>query len=96
MLYKFKSKAAATLIMLGPDGDELLRLLGREPAATGIFEADDLAGALATIAAALQSSAIDSNGGHDSNSVGLRQRLWPMVEMMKRALAARVPITWGV
>jgi hypothetical protein len=27
--------------------------------------------------------------------VSLRQRVWPMVEMIKRALAAREPIVWG-
>jgi hypothetical protein len=39
MLYKFRSKAAGDLIMLGPQGDQLLRLLGREPARQGIIEA---------------------------------------------------------
>ena len=29
-------------------------------------------------------------------SVGLRQRVWPLVEMMKRAQAAGEPIVWGV
>jgi hypothetical protein len=28
--------------------------------------------------------------------VGLKQRVWPMVEMMKRAHAAGEPIVWGV
>ena len=27
--------------------------------------------------------------------VSLRQRVWPMVEMMKRALAEKQPIIWG-
>ena len=28
--------------------------------------------------------------------VGLKQRVWPMVEMLKRAKAANEPIVWGV
>jgi len=28
--------------------------------------------------------------------VGLRQRLWPMIEMLRRAHAAGVPVVWGV
>jgi hypothetical protein len=36
MLYKFKSKAAGDVIMLGPNGDQVLRLLGRAPAPSGI------------------------------------------------------------
>ena len=31
MLYKFKSKAAGDVIMLGPNGDQMLRIIGREP-----------------------------------------------------------------
>ena len=42
MLYKFKSKASGDVIMNGPHGDELLRLLGREPAAKGIVQHADL------------------------------------------------------
>jgi len=32
----------------------------------------------------------------DSDDVSLRQRAWPLVEMMKRAQDADVPIVWGV
>ena len=38
MIYKFKSKAAGDVIMLQPHGDQLMRLIGREPAAKGIIE----------------------------------------------------------
>ena len=36
MIYKFRSKAAGDLIMLGPHGDQIMRILGREPAPKGI------------------------------------------------------------
>ena len=39
MLYKFKSKAAGDVIMLGPNGDHVLRLAGREPAARVFVDA---------------------------------------------------------
>ena len=42
MIYKFKSKAAGDVIMLGPNGDQVMRLLGREPAAKGIFEVEHM------------------------------------------------------
>ena len=38
MIYKFKSKATGDTIMLGPNGDQMLRLLGRDPALKGIIE----------------------------------------------------------
>ena len=46
MIYKFKSKAAGDVIMLRPHGDQLLRLIGREPAAKGIIEVADMPAAM--------------------------------------------------
>ena len=48
MIYKFKSAATGDLIMLGPNGDQLLRLLGREPSPQGIFEPADMPALIAT------------------------------------------------
>ena len=36
-MYRFKSKADSDLIMMAPVGDQILRILGREPAAKGII-----------------------------------------------------------
>ncbi len=47
MLYKFKSKATGDVIMLGPNGDALLRALGRTPAPKGIVEPADMPAAIA-------------------------------------------------
>ena len=95
MIYKFKSKAAGDLIMLQPHGDQLMRLLGREPAAKGIIEAADMPAAIS----ALQEAAAQAQPPPDSEgerAVGLKQRVWPMIEMMKRSQAAGEPIVWGV
>ncbi len=106
MIYKFKSKATGDLIMLGPQGDALLRLLGREPAATGIVEVQDMPAAMAALQAAVAAaesapvaggSAPAAEPGDDpAAQVGLRQRVWPMVEMLRRAHDAQQPIVWGV
>jgi hypothetical protein len=102
MLYKFKSKADGDVIMLGPNGDELLRVLGREPAAKGIIEPDAMAAAIACIDRALHDEAApgpaadDEDDAREQRRVALRQRLWPMRQMLERSLAARVPIVWGV
>jgi hypothetical protein len=95
MIYKFKSKAAGDVIMLQPHGDQLMRLIGREPAAKGIIETADMPSALRSLqeAAALAQSPTDSDG---ERGVGLKQRVWPMIEMIKRSLAAGEPIVWGV
>jgi hypothetical protein len=107
MIYKFKSKAAGDIIMMGPNGDALLRAIGREPAPKGIIEpaacgaaiaaieqallADEAARAEAEAEAAARGETLPPREG-----VGMRQRLWPMVEMLKRAAAANEPVVWGV
>ena len=97
MIYKFKSAATGDLIMLGPHGDQLLRLLGREPAAQGIIEPVDMPGAVtALLAAVAQEEAPAADDDERLPPVGLRQRLWPMVEMLRRAQAADAPVVWGV
>jgi len=105
MVYKFKSKASGDVIMLGPQGDQLLRLLGREPAAQGIIEPGAMPAAISALQAAVAAEESPATGAlpaaEDENDnkttpVGLRARLWPMVEMLRRAQAAGEPVVWGV
>jgi Domain of unknown function (DUF1840) len=100
MLYKFKSKAAGDVIMLGANGDQVLRLLGREPAPSGIFEVDAMPAAIATLQAAVTADEAARAGGGEPapapGAVSLRQRAWPLVEMLRRCQSANEVITWGV
>ncbi len=106
MIYKFRSAATGDLVMLGPQGDQLLRLLGREPAAKGIIETAAMPAVLSALQAAIAEqesagrSAGDAEAANDTEpaqpAVGLRQRLWPMIEMLRRCQAAGEPIVWGV
>jgi Domain of unknown function (DUF1840) len=100
MIYKFRSPATGDVVMLGPNGDELLRLLGREPAAKGIIEPAAMPAAIAALQAAVAAAeappADTDEDAEPSRSVGLRQRVWPMVQMLERARAANEPVVWGV
>lgn len=106
MLYKFKSKDAADVIMLGPNGDHVLRLLGREPAPKGIIEPADMPAAIATLERAVADDEADSQRRRDEAedageaapqaAVTLRQRVWPLVEMMRQCHRDGQPIVWGV
>lgn len=107
MIYKFKSKAAGDVIMLGPNGDALLRAIGREPEAKGIIEPGAMAAAIAGIERAIASddaaraeaereAAAEGRTLKAAEGVSARQRLWPMIEMLRRAQAADEPIVWGV
>ena len=103
MLYKFKSKAAGDVIMLGANGDQVMRLVGRDPAPKGIFEVDAMPGLMSTLKAAVEadeatrvSTAADTaHGTGGGDRVALRQRVWPLVEMLRRCHAAREVIVWG-
>lgn len=107
MLYKFKSKAAGDVIMTGPIGDAVLRTMGKEPGAKGIVLPADMPGAIAALESAVlaeeqarQQAEADARADGKTlpsrEGVSLRQRAWPLVEMMKRAHAADEEIVWGV
>jgi hypothetical protein len=97
MIYKFKSPATGDVIMLGPQGDQMLRLLGREPAGQGVVEPTDMPAALLALEAAIAAAeAPPADDEARAQPVGLRQRLWPMLEMLRRAQAAHARVVWGV
>ena len=49
MIYKYKSNAAGDVIMMGPGGDQILRINGQEPAPKGILESADMPAAMRAI-----------------------------------------------
>ena len=107
MLYKFKSKAAGDVIMLAASGDQVLRILGREPAPKGILEVAAMPAAMRAIEAAVvhdeqtrqQAEAEAVAEGKPlapGDAVTLRQRAWPLLEMIKCSHASKADIVWGV
>jgi len=109
-MYRFKSKADGDLMMMTGVGDQILRLIGREPSPTGIIEAAALPQAIRALEEAIaaaelarsdakRSDAKPSDGEDEdrgAEAVGLAQRAWPMLEMMRRSLAENADIVWGV
>lgn len=96
MIYKFKSAATGELIMLGAHGDQMLRLLDREPATRGIIEVADMPAASAALLGAIaKEEAPPEEQDAVQPGVGLRQRLWPMIEMLRRAHEADAAVVWG-
>lgn len=53
MLYKFKSRASADLIMLEANARQLLTIMGKPPGAPGIITAAQLPAAMAALEAAV-------------------------------------------
>ena len=53
MLYKFKSRSTADLILLEPHGRRLLQIIGKEPGANGIVTVAQIPAAVAALEAAV-------------------------------------------
>ena len=105
MIYRFKSKADGDVIMMAPSGDSVLRIIGKEPAPQGIIEAHALPAAMAAIeqAVAAEEAARRESGADEpgdgtgpADKISLRQRAWPLLEMMRRSQRENVDIVWGV
>ncbi|MBV7542403.1 DUF1840 domain-containing protein [Acidovorax sp. sic0104] len=107
MLYKFKSRAAADLIMLEPQGRQVVTLMGKTPGASGIVTAAQIPAAIAALEAAvaaeeaLPASAADAEEDDTAaddrqDAVRLRQRVAPFIDMLRRSAAENVDVVWGV
>jgi hypothetical protein len=110
MLYKFKSKATGDLIMLEPNGRQILRIVGKDDTdslAKGILLPADIPAALQALEAAIhaddnlqqqhaQQARVRGEEPLQSERISLRQRAAPFVEMLKRCLKEDHELVWGV
>lgn len=105
MLYTFKSRAAADLIMLEPHGRQILEIIGKTPDASGIITAAQIHGAIAVLEAAVAADdamveAVDAteedDGSDRAETVRLRQRAKPFLDMLRRSQAEGRDVVWGV
>ncbi len=110
MLYKFKSKVTGDLIMLEPNGRQVLQLIGKSDAASlvkGILQPPDMPAAIAALERAiaeddavqqqrLQEAKAAGEKPPRSETVSLRQRAVPFIDMLKRCHQADKEIVWGV
>ena len=107
MLYIFKSKAAANLIMLQPSGERMLEIIGKDPSPQGILLPEHMPAAIAALEAALAQdgatsvpgaiTAVDNNAASPAGEpITLRQRVVPFLDMLRRSHATGVAVVWGV
>ena len=107
MLYKFKSKAAGDLIMLEPNGRRVLEIIGKDAGPKGIILPEQMPGAISALERAVadeeaeHQAAVDeakAKGGvaPKSDSVSLRQRAVPFLDMLRRASKEDKEVVWGV
>lgn len=109
MIYKFMCKVAGDLTVMGPAGDQMLRIIGKAPAASGIIAVATLPAAIRALGNAVARDVAErllaesplpgkhmpfDNDDDVDDGVTLRQRVWPLVDMMKRALDEDESILW--
>ena len=111
MLYKFKSRSTADLILLEPQGRRLLQIIGKEPAASGIVTAAQIPVAISALEAAVaaeeqriaqaraarEAEGLSADDDEDAQpgTVRLRQRAAPFIEMLRRSAAEGHDVVWG-
>ena len=108
MLYKFKSKAAADLIMLQPNGQRVLQIIGKGDTQTkGILLPAQMPAAIAALEAAIAREEAELKAAAEqaaargeelprTDAVSLRQRVVPFLGMLRRCQQANKEIVWGV
>ncbi len=110
MLYKFKSQAAADVIMLRQSAEELLKIIGKPPGETGIVTVAQAPAAIAALRAEIerrethgQGQAASTESGEPAEPdyaagepISLRQRAAPFIDLLERSAAAGKDVVWGV
>ncbi len=110
MIYKFKSKAAGDVIMLQPNGQKILEIVGKDSAASkGIIQPAEMKAAVDALNAAIAQEEADQKAALAQalaladgktppkfEGVSLRQRAHPFIEMLSRCEKAGKEIVWGV
>ena len=104
-MYRFKSKAAADVIYLPDAANQVLAALGRKAAPQGIIEVADLSAAQQALLAAVEAdeaafaalvAEAEAKGEAPPRRQGvtLKQRVWPLLDMLRLSEAQRADVIW--
>ena len=110
MLYKFKSPAAAPIIMLEPNGRQILTIMGRDDPQSlrqGVLLPTDMPAAITALKAAVaqddaqrqqrqQEAQESGDAAPEQDAISLHQRAAPFIDMVQRCHQADKEIVWGV
>lgn len=107
MIYKFQSKADSDLFMNVGPAERILAIIGKPPGPSGIIEPAEMPAAIAALEAAVaeeektrdttrQASPGEAGNAPAAQPIGLKQRSWPFIQMLRRCHAADTPVVWGV
>ena len=106
MLVTFKSDADADVVMYRKHAEPIVQLLGKD-VERGILTPEELPQAIAKLEAAIEADRRVHPGLYEAEEekakeegkdvpVEFHRRAWPLLQMMKRSLAEKKPVVWGV
>lgn len=106
MLVTFKSDADADIVMYRKHAEPILQMLGKN-VERGILTPEELPQAIAKLEAAIEADRRAHPGLDEAEEekakeegkeppVEFHRRAWPLLQMMKRALAEKKPVVWGI
>jgi hypothetical protein len=98
MSIRFHSRATAPLLMLKRDGARILQVLGEAGSGKGILQVHEIAGAIEALERAahqeLQEADSPAERQASEDAVTLRQRVTPLIAMLRRSEAEGEPVLW--
>ncbi len=99
-LVVFRSRAASAILMYSETAQRLLECIGKPLTERGVITIEQLDDALAGLRAAIDlEPAAGPNADDDplgAHTVSLRQRAFPLLEMLQAARKRGVEVTWGI
>jgi cyclopropane-fatty-acyl-phospholipid synthase len=105
MIYTFKSRAAADVIMRQSNGEQMLAIIGKDATSQGVITVAQMAAAIVALEAAIevheQAAALRAKDSSlhvevEGDSVRLRDRAAPFIELLRLSAAAGKDVLWGV
>ncbi len=109
MLYKFKSRTSAEVIMLQANGDQMLRIVGKDIGPQGIITLEQIPAALTALEAAVVAAETaqqapaageapkeEGDDAAEDDGIQLRQRAAPFIALLKESQDGGASVVWGV
>lgn len=100
-MIRFQSSVAGDVLMLDGPAAQLLELMGHSGRRQGALMAEDIAAARQRLEAGLAAAkpeAEPKQNGEDAEQeapVSLKQRAWPLLEMLRLAAEQKQHVSWG-
>jgi hypothetical protein len=106
-LYRFKSRETGDLVMLQPDGEHILEIIGKDPSGAGVILPQQMPAAVQALRDAVvleeatqkrlrEEAQAQGEPPPEFPKVSLRLRSVPFIEMLQRCEKAQVEVVWGV